>query len=280
MELGIRVLPTRPRRSPGSDRAMVELRVASSWFERSAIDGDITLLTERHVHPLLRCNIWHVRGRDRDLVVDTGLGVASLTAAAPDVFGDSSVAVATHAHMDHVGGMHEFESRAIHHAEADALADAQGHLPLDLSRYDEETLGALADMGYDIRAGLLTEIPSQEFSIADHRLVGVAATKLLNEGDVVDLGDRRFEVLHLPGHSPGSIGLLDHASRTLFSGDAIYDGPLLDEIPGSDIQSYVATMRRLRTLAVQTVHAGHGDSMGRARFLELIDDYLRRRESL
>ncbi len=257
---------------------MSGLRIASKWFERTTVGGDITLLTEPRVHPLLRCNIWHVRGRDRDLVIDTGLGVASLTAAAADLFGGPILAVATHSHMDHVGGLHEFEARAIHYAEAEALACAEGNLPLDVSRYDEATLTALADMGYDIRAGLLTEIPCEAFSLAEHRLVAVAATKLLAEGDVVDLGDRAFEVLHLPGHSPGSIGLLDRANQTLFSGDAIYDGPLLDEIPGSDVDAYVATMRRLRTLPVETIHAGHGPSLARARFLELVEGYLRRRE--
>lgn len=41
--------------------------------------GDrLTLLRESYAHSLLRCNIWHVRGRDCDLLIDTGLGVASL----------------------------------------------------------------------------------------------------------------------------------------------------------------------------------------------------------
>ena len=77
------------------------------------------------------------------------------------------------------------------------------------------------------------------------------ATRTVEEGDVIDLGDRRFEVLHLPGHSPGSIGLWEAESGVLFSGDAIYDGPLLDELPGSDIPIYVATMKRLRRAAGQ-----------------------------
>ncbi len=64
-------------------------------------------------------------------------------------------------------------------------------------------------------------------------------TRLLDDGDVVDCGDRSFEVLHLPGHSPGSIGLWEAASGILFSGDAVYDGPLLDELDGSDIDDYV-----------------------------------------
>jgi glyoxylase-like metal-dependent hydrolase (beta-lactamase superfamily II) len=96
---------------------------------------------------------------------------------------------------------------------------------------------------------------------------------------VIDLGDRAFEVLHLPGHSPGSIGLWEQATGTLFSGDAIYDGALLDELPESDIVAYIRTMRRLRELPVSVVHAGHEPSFGRARLHELIDSYLGRRDA-
>jgi glyoxylase-like metal-dependent hydrolase (beta-lactamase superfamily II) len=99
----------------------------------------------------------------------------------------------------------------------------------------------------------------------------------VDEGDVIDVGDRRFEVLHLPGHSPGSIGLWEAKTGILFSGDAIYDGPLLDELPGSDIATYVATMKRLRDLPVAVVHAGHDPSFGRDRLRALCDGYLTKR---
>ena len=101
------------------------------------------------------------------------------------------------------------------------------------------------------------------------------ATRLVDEGDVIDLGDRVFEVLHLPGHSPGSMGLWEAASGTLFSGDAVYDGPLLDGLPESNIAHYVETMKRLRELPVTVVHAGHEPSFGRERLRELADAYLR-----
>ena len=79
------------------------------------------------------------------------------------------------------------------------------------------------------------------------------------------------------GNSPGSIGLWEAKTRTLFSGDAIYDGPLLDQIPGADIPAYVATMRRLRELPVDVVHGGHDPSFGRARLLEIVAAYPERR---
>lgn len=256
---------------------MIDVEIAGSWFERRALGDGITLLWEPHVTPLLRCNVWHVRGRELDLLIDTGLGVASLAAAARDLFGRSLAAVATHAHMDHVGGMHEFEERWIHALEADAMARAANPLPLDPAAYDAGARRWLADLGYDISAGLLTAIPERGFDPATHALAPASATRLLHEGDVIDTGDRAFEVLHLPGHSPGSIGLWEAKTGTLFSGDAIYDGPLLDEIPGADVESYVATMRRLRELPVAVVHGGHDPSFGRARLVEIADAYLRRR---
>jgi glyoxylase-like metal-dependent hydrolase (beta-lactamase superfamily II) len=105
------------------------------------------------------------------------------------------------------------------------------------------------------------------------------ATTILDVGDTVDCGDRAFEVLHLPGHSPGSIGLWEAASGTLFSGDAVYDGPLLDELETSDVDQYVETMRQLRELPVRVVHGGHEPSFGRERLIEICDAYLAARQA-
>ena len=253
------------------------LPIADRWFERRTVSPGLTLLTEPHVDPFLRCNIWHVRGRDRDLVIDTGLGIASLRDAARDLFERPLAAVATHTHMDHTGGMHEFEERWVHEREAKVLARGSNRIPLDLRDYDAETLAIFAATGYEIAGGILTAIPHAGYDPRAHEPVPAPPTRRLSGGDVVDLGNRSFEVLHLPGHSPGSIGLWDARERVLFSGDAIYDGPLLDELPGSDIPDYVATMKRLRDLPVDVVHGGHEPSFGRARLMELCDAYLAKR---
>jgi glyoxylase-like metal-dependent hydrolase (beta-lactamase superfamily II) len=68
------------------------------------------------------------------------------------------------------------------------------------------------------------------------------------------------------------------ATGILFSGDAIYDGPLLDEIEGSDVGAYVATMRRLEALPARVVHGGHDPSFDGARLRQLAREYLQRRE--
>jgi glyoxylase-like metal-dependent hydrolase (beta-lactamase superfamily II) len=255
------------------------LSIADRWFERKRVDGDITLLWEPHVDPLIRCNIWHVRGRDCDLLVDTGLGVASLRDAARDLFEKPVTAVATHIHYDHVGSLHEFETRVIHRAEAAQMADYTEFAALELGDLPDDLLEPIAEAGYELPDVLICAAPDADFDPATYRITSTRATRSVDEGDVVDLGDRRFEVLHLPGHSPGSIGLWEASTGTLFSGDAVYDGPLIDVLPESDITAYVRTMKRLRELPATVVHAGHDPSFGRARLRELVDAYLAMRDA-
>jgi len=252
------------------------LKVADRWFERRRIADDITLMSEPHVDPFIRCNIWHVRGRDRDLLVDTGLGIASLRAAVADLFEKPLRVVATHAHYDHIGGHHEFDDCLAHPLEADRLrhADREPFRALARDSLPAAYRESIEAFGYPLPDLLVTAIPEKGYDVHAYGLKGARNVDEIDEGDLVDLGDRSFRVLHLPGHTPGSIGLWEEATRTLFSGDAIYDGPLLGNLPESDRASYVATLERLRRLPVEIVHAGHETSFGHVRLVEIIDEYL------
>ena len=253
------------------------LRVGETWFEFTRVDDDITLIWEPHVDPFIRCNIWHVRGRERDMLVDSGLGIASLKEAARHLLDKPLAAVATHSHYDHIGGFHEFEERIAHRCEKKELADPENFASLRSADMGDAVIGAIRASGYELPETLLTAVPRAGYDIAGYRVAPAPATRLVDEGDVIDLGDRSFEILHLPGHSPGSMGLWEAASGTLFSGDAVYDGPLLDMLPESDIAHYLETMKRLRDLPVTVVHAGHEPSFGRERLRELADEYLSQR---
>lgn len=254
---------------------MQNLEVAKQWFVRQRIDNAITLLTEPYAHPMIRCNIWHICGRDRDLLIDTGLGIVSLRIAAADLFEKPLIAVATHAHFDHVGGISEFEPRVIHKLEADWLAEALDSMALTRDQLGPDFIKMAESAGYSFDDELLvTASPYAGFAPEAHVLKPATGAVLIGEGDVIDLGDRHFEVLHLPGHSPGSIGLYEKATQTLFSGDAIYDGPLLADIPGANLDDYIATMRRLLELPVRVAHAGHEKSFGQDRLREIAKQYL------
>jgi glyoxylase-like metal-dependent hydrolase (beta-lactamase superfamily II) len=245
------------------------MRVAERWFEHETVGEGVVRIREPHVDPFLRANLYLVRGRDRDALVDSGLGLASLRAELAELFERPVVAVATHRHFDHVGGLHEFEEVVVHRDDAEAVARADGFASLRIEEYPPEELS-----GYDPPTSLLTALPREGFELGEYRVRPVRPTRVVDEGEVVDLGDRRLEVLHLPGHTPGEIGLWEPETGTLFSGDCVYEsGELLDELPESDVGDYLGSMRRLRDVPVRVVHGGHDDAFGRARLLELIDAY-------
>jgi glyoxylase-like metal-dependent hydrolase (beta-lactamase superfamily II) len=255
----------------------MKLPIASHWFEFERLADGITRIWEPHVIRVMQCNVWHVQGRDRDLIIDTGMGLANLTHAAASVFSKPLAAVATHTHLDHVGSLHEFPVRIVHGAEAAHLDRPSENFSMVREDHPAEFISGLERAGYEVGTTFITALPSANFDLRRFACAAAPATRVVREGDVVDLGNRAFEVLHLPGHSPGSIGLWEAATGIFFSGDAIYDGPLLDELPGSDIAVYTATMRRLERLPARLVHAGHDPSFDGARLRELARAYLERR---
>ena len=255
----------------------MELTIAERWFDSERLSDGVTRIWEPHVIRVMQCNIWHVQGRDRDLLIDTGMGIASLSEAAADVFCKSLCAVATHAHLDHVGSLHEFPERIVHAAEAERLTRRSDNFSMLRADHPIDYIAGLERAGYEVGPRFITALPRADFDVGTFARPPAPSTRLVREGDVIDLGNRVFEVLHLPGHSPGSIGLWEAATGIFFSGDAIYDGPLLDELPGSDIAAYIHTMRRLEQLPARIVHAGHDPSFDGVRLRQLARAYLERR---
>ena len=255
----------------------MNLPIADRWFESRRIDDGLTMFWEPHVIPLMRCNIWHVQGRDRDLVIDTGMGVSSLVDAMTDLVDKPVTAVATHGHDDHIGSHHEFDDVVVHPAERSSL-EAPTLTSLDpIAAWGADEVEGLRRAGYLVSDPYFVTALPAGFQMESFAHQPSRVTRVVEEGDVIDIGDRHFEVLHLPGHSPGSIGLWEAATGTLFSGDAVYDGPLLDELHHSNIADYCATMQRLLELPVQVVHGGHDPSFGRERLRSIAREYLERR---
>jgi glyoxylase-like metal-dependent hydrolase (beta-lactamase superfamily II) len=241
------------------DRARPE-----DWYRLQTKADGVTLIDEPFIQPFYRCNMWHIRGRDRDLLVDSGMGVVSLRDWVPLVTERALTAVASHTHFDHIGCHHEFDDRCVHHAEADLLADPTR----------EATLADpyVTDDIFDL-------LPPAPYQSATYQVKSAPATRLLADGDIVDLGDRQFEVIHTPGHSPGGIALWEAATATLFSGDIVYDGPLIEDTYHADPSDYYRSMVRLYDLPVRIVHGGHFPSYDGAKHRTIIRAWLDNHEA-
>lgn len=80
------------------------------------------------------------------------------------------------------------------------------------------------------------------------------------DGDIIDLGEREIEVIHIPGHTPGSIALLDRKHRFLFSGDPVQDGHIFMFGVQRDLGAYRLSLKRLieRQNDFEKIFPSHG----------------------
>ncbi|WP_300034602.1 MBL fold metallo-hydrolase [uncultured Roseobacter sp.] len=229
------------------------------WYRLERKTDDVTLIAEPWIQEFYRCNIWHVRGRERDMLVDSGMGVVSLTDWVPLVTERALTAVASHTHFDHIGCHHEFDDRCVHRLEADIMANPT-------------RIATLADPY--VTDDIFDRLPPLPYTSIDYAVKAAPATRLLEDGDIVDLGDRHFEIIHTPGHSPGGIALWEASTATLFSGDIVYDGPLIEDTWHANARDYFRSMVRLLDLPVRVVHGGHFPSYGQDRHREIIRAWL------
>jgi glyoxylase-like metal-dependent hydrolase (beta-lactamase superfamily II) len=274
-------LSARDENSAGRPRAASgpgwRLPVARPWFDISQVGDGIFRITEPHVHSYVRANAWLVRGSSSHLLVDSGLGVGGLAAELADagLLDRPIVAVATHSHFDHFGGLAEFDVRAAHRDDGDLIETASDYVTLVASSYPADLLAEFAAADLPLPDLLVDALPAADFDLASFRTPAAGITRWLADGDVLDLGGRGLEVLHTPGHSPGSICLWEAGSGTLVSGDVLVDGePLLDELPRSSPADFASSLRRLAGLPLSAVCGGHGPVFGRLRAHKIIRDYL------
>jgi glyoxylase-like metal-dependent hydrolase (beta-lactamase superfamily II) len=223
-----------------------------SWFETRELHPGVWLVAEpSHV------NTWLVAGRDRAVLLDTGLGIAPIRPVAERLTDRPVSVLNTHAHFDHIGGNHEFDEIAIHELGAPALEhEVSPALLADYLDYTRRLLAAADDYRRTDRALFHLLSPDSDprplpegFDAASWRIPASRATSTLRDGDRVDLGGRELTVLHTPGHSPDSICLLDERDGLLFAADTINTGPIYAQLPDSDLEAFAASTRRLADLA-------------------------------
>ena len=79
-------------------------------------------------------------------------------------------------------------------------------------------------------------------------------------------------------HSPGGIALYEKATEVLFSGDILYDGPLIEDTYHSNAGDDLSCMGRLLKIPARIVHGGHFPSFSGERYRQLITDWLNEKQ--
>lgn len=224
----------------------------SDWFEVAPLAPGVRLVSEpAHV------NCFLIEGRTSAILFDTGLGILDIRALVEGLTDKPVLAVNSHYHFDHTGGNRYFKQFAIHRIGGPLVsAPAPEGLAEGYMAYTERLLEAWSpyreadDLYFHLLTAerMLRPLPDG-FDPSSYRIVPTVPTRLLEEGDVLDLGGRRLEVLHTPGHAPDCICLLDQENGLLFGGDTINTGPIYAQLEDSNLQDFERSTARLAAMA-------------------------------
>jgi glyoxylase-like metal-dependent hydrolase (beta-lactamase superfamily II) len=233
--------------------------VGSDWFAVHAVAPGVFAITERRQYEGVTSFL--VVGSGRAVLFDSGLGVALISRVVQRMTALPVTVINSHTHFDHVGGNREFtDVRNLD--EAYSHASARGEIGESLREYASQTLAEDRVCG-----ALPAGVASRDYEIPAWRIAAH-----VQDGEMIELGDRRLEVLRTPGHTPDSLSLLDRENGLLFTGDTYYSGEIYLWAPETDLATYTASIDRLAGLApaLRKLLPAHGPPAAKPeRLLEL-----------
>lgn len=147
-------------------------------------------------------------GDERGLVIDAGCGMYNIREIADEICPVPYDVLISHGHGDHIGAIDQWDEIWLHPADWDAL---------DMSRFEAN----VAKLGnYPAMMAKFGSFDAYDIT-PDQIKYPTKVPKLLplEDGQIFDLGGRKIEVIHTPGHTEGECGFLDPSTRILFSGD-------------------------------------------------------------
>ncbi len=209
----------------------------SDWFTIDKID-DTTYIISEYRHPE-ETHCYLLIGSERCLLIDTGLGICNIYEQVKKLTYKPVIAISTHIHWDHIGGHKYFTDFYAHRAELDWL---NGKFPLSIKN--------VRDMVADS-----CDLPDG-FDVSTYELFQGTPTKILDGGEVIDLGNRKIQAMHTPGHSPGHLCFWEERGY-IFTGDLIYKGTLFAYYPSTDPEAYLHSLEIVAALPAKRVFPAH-----------------------
>ena len=209
------------------------------WFTIEELDTNTFAISEYKHWEETHCYL--LLGEQRAVLIDTGLGVSNIKQVVDTLTKLPVQVITTHVHWDHIGGHKWFHNIAVYETEKEWLS-SQFPIPIQVVKNN------------------LTKFPCvfpSDFSIEDYQIFQGEPTCILHDGDCIDLGERKLQVIHTPGHSPGHCCFYELENQYLYSGDLVYKGCLDAFYPTTDPYLFLQSIRHLNSLSINRVFPGH-----------------------
>lgn len=215
-----------------SHLSLERVPVSDDWFQVYRVDPGVLAIYE----PLQFQEVisYLILGGKRALLFDSGMGIGRIAAVVGQLTSLPVTVLNSHTHFDHVGGNADFDR---------LLA-----MDTDYTRANAGGFAHEVVRGEVAPEALCAGLPPG-FDAAGYRTRPYTPGAFIKDGHEIDLGGRKLSVLHVPGHAPDAVALLDRAAGLLLTGDTFYEGPIWLYVPETDLRAYAASVDRLAALA-------------------------------
>jgi len=205
--------------------------ISTDWFEVYEVATDVWAIYEPFQWQEVISYL--IIGADSALLFDTGNGLDDIRAIVDQLTGKPVQVLNSHSHFDHIGGNYQFD-KILSPSTKFSIANSSGDEGLQVKQ--EASAKALC-------RGL-----PEGVTMENHRIRPYTITDQVKDGDIIDLGSRKLEILLVPGHTDDSIVLLETDSGLLWTGDSFYEGPIWLFFPETDLAAYQLSLARLVSL--------------------------------
>jgi glyoxylase-like metal-dependent hydrolase (beta-lactamase superfamily II) len=209
----------------------------AEWFTVKEIFSKVWVIDDHRA-----VNIYLTEGKDSAMLIDTGIGAADLMSLVKSLTQKPLIVINTHGHPDHAGGNYQFSKIYVNAADSAAARKSA-------------TTASRAEAAKNMLRGA---VPQENEKYKDEEKLTVFSS--VDNGQIFNLGGRKLEVIATPGHTPGSICLIDKENKLLFSGDNNNTAVWLFLPESLPMNTYLMSLRTLsgRISEFKSILPGHG----------------------
>ena len=233
------------RKLPRPEYASLKrVKVPDAWFQVYRIRPGVFAIYEPHQFEEVISYL--IVGEKRALLLDTGMGIGNIKMVVDRLTRLPVSVMNSHTHNDHVGDNWRF-------------ASIYG---MDTAFTRNSAKGSTADAQAELAPDALCGVLPSAFNPKAYTTRPFHITNWLQGGGKIDLGGRVLEVIPTPGHTPDAVSLWDAENGLLFTGDTYYAGPIYLYRPETDLDAYIASIKKMSALGAKLLLPAHNVPVG------------------
>jgi glyoxylase-like metal-dependent hydrolase (beta-lactamase superfamily II) len=201
------------------------------WFEIYKVAPNTLAIYEPHQSE--ETIAYLISGTKQAILFDTGMGIGNIHGLVTRLTSRPIVILNSHTHNDHIGGNWQFPFV----------------FGMDTAFTRNSTKGERENAQAEIGPGQICGDLPKGFDAKTYGTKPWHVSIAVHDGFKVNLGGRTVEIIATPGHTPDAICLLDRENGLLFTGDTYYPAPIWLYRPETDLDAYVASVKKIAALA-------------------------------